>query len=512
MPEEVSILHLEDDPLDAELIRETLISQGFKPHITRAETEGEFRHALQNNRVDLILADYVLPGFDGTTALTIARDLRPELPFIFVSGTIGEELAIESLISGATDYVLKQRLQRLGVATHRALSDAAEQQQRRAVEEALRASEERYRLLFESSPLPMWVFDIETLRFLAVNEAAIAHYGYSREEFLGLTIKEIRPPEDVEALLQDLARRQSGFELGGERRHRKRDGTLINVDITSHQLKFSGRPAELVLVNDITKRKRAEEQLLRTNEELALMTQQLWQASKLVTMGELAASIAHELNNPLATICLRAESLAGQLAVNDPTRLAVDVIAREVERMATLVSNLLIFSRRSQPQISTVDLCDVLTNSLDFIHYHMRNQRINIVKEFVTCLPTVQADHQQLRQVFLNLLTNASDAMPEGGTLTVRVRPGLLAQGGAAVVVEFVDTGIGIEPEFLPKLFESFFTTKPEGKGTGLGLPICRRTIEQHRGTIVVESEVGNGTTVRITLPSTETGVPAQSG
>lgn len=259
------------------------------------------------------------------------------------------------------------------------------------------------------------------------------------------------------------------------------------------------------------RREQALERLRGRTQELTAMTQQLWQASKLATMGELAASIAHELNNPLATISLRAESLAEQLAADDSRRLAVDVIAREVERMANLVSNLLLFSRRSQPQISTVDLCEELTNSLDFIHYHLRSRRINVVKEFATGLPTVQADRQQLRQVFLNLLTNASDAMPEGGTLTVRVRSGLLAHGGEAVVVEFSDTGIGIEAQFLPKLFESFFTTKPEGKGTGLGLPICRRTVEQHRGAIVVESEVGNGTTVRITLPITETGVPTQS-
>jgi PAS domain S-box-containing protein len=383
-------------------------------------------------------------------------------------------------------------------------SDVSE---RKHADQALRESEARYRLLFEDSPLPMWVFDRETLRFLAVNEAAIAHYGHSREEFLSFTIKDIRPSEDIPILLKNLATDQSGLSGAGVWRHCKKDGSIIDVDITSHTLEFAGRPAELVLAHDITERKRAEDQLRHTNEQLSVMTQQLWQASKLATMGELAASIAHELNNPLATVALRVEFLGNQLPANDPRHAAVDVIAQEVERMASLVSNLLVFSRRSHPQISTVDLREELSNSLDFVHYHLRNRKINIVKEFDEALPTVQADRQQLRQVFLNLMTNASDAMVEGGTLTVRARRGESRNGNSTVVMEVSDTGTGIKPENMPRLWESFFTTKPEGKGTGLGLPICRRTIEEHRGTIEIESQFGIGTTVRIALPATATGV-----
>ncbi len=136
----------------------------------------------------------------------------------------------------------------------------------------------------------------------------------------------------------------------------------------------------------------------------------------------------------------------------------------------------------------------------------MRSHKIDIVQEFAGDLPTVQADRQEFREVFLNLLTNASDAMPEGGTLTVSAIPGTLDNGMAAVVCEFSDTGIGVEEEVLPKLWEPFFTTKPEGKGTGLGLPICRRLVEGHDGIIEIESTTGKGTTVRITLPATEEG------
>jgi signal transduction histidine kinase len=236
------------------------------------------------------------------------------------------------------------------------------------------------------------------------------------------------------------------------------------------------------------------------------MTQQLWQASKLATMGELAASVAHELNNPLATISLHAEVLVGQLAADDPNRRSLLVIEQEVERMASLVSNLLLFSRRSHQQISTIDIGEELQNSLQFIHYHLRSHSITVATDFAGDMPSVQADRQQLRQVFLNLLTNASDAMPQGGSLTVRARKHSLENGSAAVIIEFSDSGIGIEPEDVPKLWEPFFTTKSEGKGTGLGLPICRRTVEEHGGTIDIESLPGKGTTVRIILPAMETG------
>jgi signal transduction histidine kinase len=243
------------------------------------------------------------------------------------------------------------------------------------------------------------------------------------------------------------------------------------------------------------------EALQTKSEELSAMTQQFWQTSKLATVGELAASIAHELNNPLATISLRTESLLAQSAEDDPRRRPLEIIDQEVERMGRLVGNLLQFSRRSQQQISTFDVRKEIDNAIEFIHYHLRKHQINVVREFADVVPTVHADRQQLRQLFLNLVMNASDAMPQGGRLTLRVAAGRMKSGVGAVVIEFTDTGAGIAPDDLAKVWEPFFTTKSEGKGTGLGLAICRRIVEEHRGTIHIESEVGAGTTVRIMLP-----------
>lgn len=247
---------------------------------------------------------------------------------------------------------------------------------------------------------------------------------------------------------------------------------------------------ELRLLNDLL-----ETKVKDRTEELSSIYQQLWHAAKLATVGELTASIAHELNNPLQTVSLRVESLSMRLS-GDPAALeALSVVEKEVDRMANLVKNLLQLSRREEQRISTVNVAEELEKAVELLHYHLRKYGIEVRKDFQPGIPMIMADPEQLRQVFLNLFTNAGDAMPSGGTLTLRVR------GGQNQLIEIVDTGTGIAAADLPRVMETFFTTKPPGKGTGLGLPICRRIVEAHGGRICIESEPGKGTTVRIVLP-----------
>lgn len=240
-------------------------------------------------------------------------------------------------------------------------------------------------------------------------------------------------------------------------------------------------------------------ELEEKNEEVQAITQQLWQVAKMVTMGELAASIAHELNNPLATVSLRVESLLAKIPPEDPKRRALHIIAQEVERMGALVKNLLDFSRRSRRKVFKVDVCREVEHALELIYYQLRKNRIVVRRDYQPELPLVHADRQELMQLFLNLFTNASDAMPQGGTLTIRVCEEHTDNG--YIAIEIGDTGMGIPPEDLEKVMDPFFTTKPEGKGTGLGLPICRRIMREHQGLISISSEVDKGTTVFLKLP-----------
>ena len=388
--------------------------------------------------------------------------------------------------------------------------------ERKQAEAEAKASEARYQTLFEYAPDGILIADAESY-YIDANASMCRLLGYSREELIGLPASNIVSETEISHITSALNVLHAKSDHHREWQFRRKDGSLLAAEVIATMMPDGNL---MGMVRDITDRKLAEDALQQTNQrlegalaelqtrtqELESMTQQLWQASKLATMGELAASIAHELNNPLATISLHTEFLIGPLADDDANRQSLLVVQQQVERMASLVSNLLLFSRRSHQQISTVNIIEELQNSLEFINYHLRSHSIVVETEFASDLPNVQADTQQLRQVFLNLLTNASDAMPEGGTLTIRSRRGVLETGPPAVVIEFTDSGKGVQPEDLPRLWEAFFTTKPEGKGTGLGLSICRRTVEEHGGTIDLESLPGKGTTVRILLPAMETG------
>ena len=339
------------------------------------------------------------------------------------------------------------------------------------------------------------------------NASAERMYGYTSAEAIGQHISFITPPEYSDELAGILRTLQGGGRIKHLETVRvRKDGTIIHISVSiSPVISAEGRHlGASAIARDITERIRAEDAMRAKNEELTAMTQQFWHASKLATIGELAASIAHELNNPLAIVSLRTESLLGQFADGGAKQSALKIIEQEIERMAKLVGNLLQFSRRNHPQISTIDVYKEIENTLDFIEHYLRSRQINVVRGFADDLPTLNADCQQLRQVFLNLLTNASDAMTQGGTLTLRVAACQSEHGGCAIVIEFADTGTGIKPDDLLKVWEPFFTTKGEGKGTGLGLAICRRIVEEHKGTINIESEVGQGTIVRITLPASE--------
>ncbi len=329
------------------------------------------------------------------------------------------------------------------------------------------------------------------------NAGAERLYGYAAAEAEGRPVAILVPPDREGEWEAILARIRKGERVDHFETVRvRKDGRHVDVSLTVSPVKdSSGRlVGASAVARDISRQKRAEE-------EARAMTQQLWQAAKLASVGELAASIAHELNNPLATVSLRVEAALGQTPDGDPRRRPLEVVEQEVERMGELVSGLLQFSRRGEGQISTVDVRDELARAVDLVAHLLRRRSVTVAWELAPDTPIVYADRQKLRQVLLNLVTNASDAMPRGGTLTLRTAPAALPDGQPAVAIEVADTGEGIPQENLAKIFEPFFTTKEEGKGTGLGLPICRRVVEEHHGSLHVASEVGIGTTVRIVIP-----------
>lgn len=378
---------------------------------------------------------------------------------------------------------------------------------------------EHFRLVVESVPNAIVLVDSHG-RIIFANSQAEEYFGYRREELLGQSVEVLVPPQSRAKHIAEraafLGSPQSrpmgaGRDLFGLRK----DGTEFPIEIGLNPIQTQTETLVLAAIVDITERKGAEralesshqslqtavDELQAKNEEIRAMTQQLWQAAKLASVGELAASIAHELNNPLGTISLRIESILKNTPHEDPRRRLLEIVEQETTRMGELVANLLQFSRRHEEKSSTVDVRQELTKAVDLIHHHLRKQKVSIQQELSQETPYIFADRQKLRQVFLNLLANAADAMPEGGTLVLRCVPTSVADSIPSVLIEICDTGIGIPNENMAKVMEPFFTTKEEGKGTGLGLAICRRVVEDHGGEMDIESQVGVGTTVRLLLP-----------
>jgi PAS domain S-box-containing protein len=374
--------------------------------------------------------------------------------------------------------------------------------EREHADENVRQAQRRFRALIEHSADAVSLLDPQGI-LTYTSPAATGVLGYAVEDLVGRSMFDLLHPDDlprIGAIFAGLLE-QPGATAAAEYRMRHQDGSWRWVEGTgTNLLAEPGVQGIVANYHDITERHEAAEKLAAQHEEIRATTQQLWQTAKLATMGELVAGIAHELNNPLATISLRLEAVLAQLPDGDPRRRPLEVVQQEAERMAALVASLLQLGRRGQMQVSTLDVAGELSQALELMHYHLAQRQISLETEFDPGAPRVLADRQQLRQVFLNLLTNAADAMPAGGRLAVRV-----AGGGPAdpdmVTVEVADTGGGIAPENLALVWEPFFTTKPEGKGTGLGLSICRHILQEHGATINLESRLGQGTTARVRLP-----------
>ena len=445
----LGILIVEDSPTQAMELTLTLEGHGY-----RTAVAGNGREALEwlsRNRPAMVISDIVMPELDG---YELCRAIRKDeklksIPVILLSYLADAGDVLKGLESGASNFIVKpydaDYLLSYVREEFSAKSPVVEERRQRPV--AVDHGARKY--LISTGPRQ-------------ILEVLLSTYGTA-----------IRKNEElIEAQKQ--------------------------LRLLNEHLEEKVRERTAALTAEIVERRRVEDELRKKSEELNIMSGQLWQSAKLATMGELAASIAHELNNPLATVSLRVESLLSEADGDAPERRLLQIIEQEVDRMSNLVANLLQFSRRCGQQISTLDVCDEITKTLELTHYHLRRHSITIVREFAPDLPQIQADRQQLRQLLLNLLTNASDAMATGGTLTIRTCAGDVP---GKIDVEICDTGVGIAPENLSRVMEPFFTTKPEGKGTGLGLPICRRIVQEHGGSLEISSEVNKGTTIRVSIP-----------
>jgi two-component system cell cycle sensor histidine kinase/response regulator CckA len=355
--------------------------------------------------------------------------------------------------------------------------------------ELLKQNDVKFRLLFEVNPLPMCVYDQETLCFVEANQAAVAHYGYSREEFLRMTIADIRQPDEA------AAQPASDTAASGQWRHRLKDGRVIDVEIASHDISYGGRPAVLAVLQDVTRRKQLEEHLQ--------------QAAKMEAVGMLAGGIAHDFNNLLTIINGYSQILLDALPAGDSNHTAAEQIMKAGERAAALTRQLLAFSRGQVVQTKAIDLNQLLAG-LEIMLRRLIGEDIDLRFAPGRDLGQVRADPGQMEQVVMNLVVNARDAMPRGGVLTIETGHVKLDENyvatramkpGRYIALVISDNGTGMDPATLARLFQPFFTTKGQGQGTGLGMTMVLSIVKQSGGGVEVYSEPGKGTSVKVYLP-----------
>jgi PAS domain S-box-containing protein len=624
MTSPVHILLLEDDSSDAELIQELLAEQ-IVCEVARVQTRDEFAAALNDAGIDLILADYKLPSFDGLSALRLVLSERSDVPFIFVSGSVGEDVAIEALKIGATDYVLKQRLSRLVPSVQRALREAGQRAERRKAVEALRRSEmylveaqqlshtgsfgwnvasgeiywseETYQIfeyeptikptvqmvvdrthpddrmhvrqVFERASIERGGFDIDhrlmmpngsvkhakvvarrapgegvesTLLIGAViditerkqaettlreqadlinlthdaifirdmngvvrswNRGAEAMYGWTAQEAEGRIAPELLKtvfPIPFEGMMAELLYRG---RWEGELVRARKDGTQVVVASRwSLQRDARGVPIGVLETNnDITERKYAEKQRGRLRE----LERDLARINRVTMMGELAASLAHEIKQPIAGVALNAEACLRWIGREPPefeeAGQALSRIINDAHHAAKIVERNRSLYSRETPQRQRVNLNAIIREMVVMLRDAASRHSVLIRSELDPELPMTSADNVQLQQVLVNLMLNGIEAMQaESGELCVASQR--TEDGQLLVLVS--DSGIGFPGENLERIFDAFYTTKPQG--TGMGLSISRRIIESHGGRLWASANTGRGATFQFTLPVDESG------
>ncbi len=530
-------LVVDDSPVDAELVVREMERQGFALAWRRVASAEALTAALSGESWDVVLCDYAMPGFGGLEALALVRASGLDLPFLLISGTVGEDVAVEAMRAGAHDYLLKDRLTRLGAAVERELHEAEERRERRRAQDAERAAQaETRRLLAEAEASRRALLSaVEDLQAAAVerrlqtsaleaaanaivitdrdgavvwaNPAFAALTGYALEEARGqnprvLVRSGLTPPEQYAALWRTIL---AGEVWRGELVNRRKDGTLYPEEQTITPVRDgSGAIAHFVAVKqDVSERREAEAR--RQSLEA-----QLRQAQKMESVGRLAGGVAHDFNNALGVVLGHADLALKLVPAGSPLARHLEAIREAGRRSANLTRQLLGFARQQPVEPRQLDVNDRIEGMLRLLR-QLIGEDVRLGWQPGAGLWSVRADPGQIDQLVSNLVVNARDAITGVGEIVVATsnleadaafvdrRPGLVP--GRYVCLSVKDDGSGIAPELIDRIFEPFFTTKPTGHGTGLGLATVYGIAKQNGGYIGVESEPGRGSTFTVLLP-----------
>lgn len=491
----MKVLHLEDDPNDQELVSALLQAECPECELIRAGTRTEFLAQLAHGGIDVVLSDYTIPGFDGLEALALTQQHAPTVPFVFFSGSIGEDQAIAAVRAGAADYIIKDRYRRLSTALRRAVLDARERRRLEETERSLRSVHTRFQRFIEGARDVIFSLSAEGV-FTTLNPAFQTITGWPPGEWIGQHFIRLIDPIDTERAKRRFTEILRGDDSGVFTLRLRTARGAAEVEFTLARGQAPDGTAELVGIGrDLTETRRLQEQFLR--------------AQRMENLGLLAAGIAHDFNNILTPMLMVSQLLRPEATA--PNQRLLDTLEQSATRGAALVKQILSFVQGGSDELRIVQLKYVARDITAMIEETFpRNIRLeqNIPSE----LWPVRANVTQIHQVLLNLCVNARDAMPHGGVLSLQLHNRQLApeavagfpdaQPGPHLCIAVGDTGTGIAPDVLPRIWEPFFTTKESGRGTGLGLSTVRGILARHGGFCTVDSTVGKGTTFSLCLPA----------
>ncbi len=518
MTNRLNLLIVEDDENDADLVRLELERGGFELQWERVDSEAALTQALLK-KWDIIISDFAMPGFSGLQAFEIYKKQAADAPFIFVSGALGEERAVQAMRAGAKDYLVKGNLGRLNAVVRRELQEAKNRRERQLADATALRVQRRLALAIEASDAGVFEIGLDDQTpleytgawdlILGLSPSALPSRTEGLRTWLG---KNIHPGDRrvaTEGLDDFLSGKRSRY--AAEFRLRHKTGRWVDVAafarVVSHGPDGRAQQVAGVLL-DVSVRKSLEAQLR--------------QAQKMEAVGQLAGGVAHDFNNLLTAILSFGNFALEGVSATSPEHDDIEEILKAAERAQSLTSQLLAFSRR-KPVAPRVLSVNAVVASAEKILRRLLGADIDLQSQLVPDVWNVKVDEDELEQVLLNLAVNARDAMPEGGRLTIEtdnvaVEDGYGAMHGAEVppgdyvVIAVSDSGIGMDAATQARIFEPFFTTKDVGRGTGLGLSTCYGIIKQAEGFIWVYSEVGQGTTFKVYLPRvtgpTDTVVP----
>ena len=491
----LKLMIVEDSEDDALLVVRELRRGGYAPEFDIVETAEAMRTALEKQTWDIVISDYSLPGFDAPAALNIVMESGLDLPFIIVSGAIGEETAVETMRAGAHDYLMKGNLARLSAAVERELREAELRQEQKRTEQRLLKSEKGFRDLFDSITDLIYTQDLDG-RFITVNHAMSALFGYKKDEFIGRPASDFMKPEMSpffqSGYLEPIKTKGSHegvtcyFSKNGDEIYIDYHSSLVEPEDGSSYISGTGR--------DVTEH-------MLSQREIKRLQNQVHQSQKMEAMGLMAGGVAHDLNNILSGIVSYPELLLMDLPEDSPLRRPIEVMRESGMRAADVVEDLLTIARGVATGKEALSLNNIVTEYLESPEYQELDKTrsfVHLNTELDPDLLNMGGSPIHIKKTLMNLVINASEAIEGRGTVTISTKNRYLDEPlkgyedvhtGEYVMLTVSDDGSGISSGDLERIFEPFYTKKAMGRsGTGLGLAVVWNTVQDHDGYINVRN------------------------